>query len=263
MTGSRSGGDPRDPPDRVLIIELAENGAWERESQDPPALEGQRLVRGEVLPVPGVQLLTTSGSPGFEMPGDSGYPDRDSADRVWYDEWDPMSTPFEEMPGDSAPDSDDPDETQTELAVNAEVPPPAVNAPSSIVPLALPSSPRGSVPVPSPVLRSTHRSRDSRPEQDVHKKRLWALGGVLVVALGFAALVSVATQTGNQERRTPSSQPGERPPMERSAENTTPVGPTTCGICGGDGRIDDRDKRRRLPPFTTASVGPCPYCRSR
>lgn len=157
---------------------------------------------------------------------------------------------------------------------------PAVEQPTQVAPAPPASAPAASAPAPSPAApaappvpsRKTTRRRERTTEKVPTKKKgldlqSLAIGGVIVVVLAVVVTMGVMTgQSGGQGKpaggAAPKSGSGGTSSPSGSSGSSVPVraGPSTCGYCNGDGRIDAADRDRRVPPFTNAPVGTCPYC---
>ena len=92
------------------------------------------------------------------------------------------------------------------------------------------------------------------------------------LALLGAATLFIAIVISGSAARSAARQAGAAPPASeepaRDAASDDPAPPAApsragrlpCGFCNGDGRIDETDRYRAMPPFTSASPGPCPHC---
>ncbi len=91
-------------------------------------------------------------------------------------------------------------------------------------------------------------------------KVLAILGGIVLLMIIIAAGTAArwrrnagGTRKTWAERESPASE--ELVPLPPAKAGRIP-----CGVCNGDGRIDQEDRDRTNPPFTDAPLGPCPAC---
>ena len=104
--------------------------------------------------------------------------------------------------------------------------------------------------------------RDVRLAPQRFNLRTLALLGAVTLLLAIVISGSAARSAG---RGGAAPVPSVEPVPGAAAEEPAPLTPARaggvpCGFCNGDGRIDERDRYRTLPPFTSAPLGPCPYC---